>query len=610
MTSSDQLDQELMRIRVALLVMVGALVFLGAVLWRVQVFSTSDYRDSLDRQSIRRVRLPAARGAILERNGVCLAQNRPSYNIAIYVEELRQPGKMSNTVDEVERVIRKVGGIIGTKPQVARDDILMHIKKRLPLPFLAWRDIDQKILARWCESHVALPGVDIYIEPVRSYPMGPLAAHVLGYVGRADPANDSEEEESYHYYLPEMEGCYGVEKTFNGMLSGEAGGEAIRVDASGFKHEGMKGKEAIPGQDVVLTMDFRIQRLVEEALGEDRGAAVVVDPRNGDVLAMASSPTFDPNRFGAGMSREEWMELNDNENRPMLNRAIQGIYPPGSTFKPIVVLAALEGGTATADVRFNCPGYFQLGAVRFHCWQKEGGHGTIAMRKGIEQSCNAYFCQLGLQCGHERIVQMARALGLGARTGIDLGAESGLESAGIVPDHAWKRKYLHDGWRPGDTCNLSIGQGALAVTPLQMAVVTMAIANGGNVYRPRLLLTAGDKGILVRKLRWAEPSLRVVREGMRDVVQAETGTGKRAQIPGVEMAGKTGTAEFGLKVERKKYTWMTVFAPIENPRYVVAMVIEEGVSGGFTVAPRIGKLMAGVFRLEGANTAQKTGTEG
>jgi len=609
MTLSDRLEGEMMRTRVALMAMLAAFAFLGAVLWRIQVFSTLEYGDSLDRQSIRLVRLPAARGAILERNGICLAHNRPSYNIAVYVEELRKPGRMSNTVNEVERVIRRVGGIVGAKPEVTRGDILMHVKKRLPLPFLAWRDIDQKTLARWCESNVSLPAVDIYIEPVRSYPMGSLAAHVMGYVGRAAPGIEAEEgEETYHYYLPEMAGSYGVEKTFNERLAGEAGKEAIRVDASGFKHETLKSSEPIPGRDVSLTLDFRLQRLVEEALGDERGAAVILDPRNGDVLAMASSPFFDPNRFGAGMSREEWAELHSSESHPMVNRAIQGTYAPGSVFKPIVVLAALESGTANENTRFNCPGYFQLGAVRFHCWQKDG-HGIIAMRKGIEQSCNAYFCQLGMQCGVDQIAQTAKAVGLGKPTGIDLGSESGLEAGGVLPDRAWKLKRLNEGWWPGDTCNLSIGQGALTATPLQMASVTATIANGGFLYRPRILLKPGQKGELAARMGWSAGSLRIVRGGMHDVIEAESGTGKRAKVEGVEMAGKTGTADFGIKAERKKYTWMTVFAPFDAPRYAVAMVIEEGVSGGQTVAPRIGRLMTGIFRLEGMNV-RKAGAEG
>ena len=609
MALSDQLDSELMRVRMALLAMLAALGFLGVMLWRIQVFSTSQYKDSLDRQSIRLVRLPAARGSILERNGVCLAQNRPSYNIAVYVEELRKPGRMSNTVDEVERVIRRVGGIIGARPEVTRDDILMHVKKRLPLPFLAWRDIDQRTLARWSESNVLLPGVDVYIEPVRFYPMGSLAAHVMGYVGRAQPDPGlEEEEEPYHYYLPEMEGTYGVEKTFNGQLAGEAGLQAIRVDASGFKHEQVKDRESLQGQDISLTLDFRIQRLAEEALGEDRGAVVVVDPRNGEVLAMASAPAFDPNRFGSGMSSEEWAELEGSESRPMINRALQGAYPPGSTFKPVVAFAAMEGGGGREDTRFGCQGFFQIGSARFHCWQKDG-HGWLALRKGLEQSCNAYFCQLGLQCGHDRIAQMARALGLGKRTGIKLGSESGLEAAGVVPDRQWKKDRLHEGWWPGDTCNMAIGQGFLTATPLQMAMATAAIANGGSLYRPQLVLGPGQQGVLVRRIALSPESLRVIRGGMRDVVQADTGTGRRAQVAGVEMAGKTGTAEFGPKADRKKYTWMTVFAPFDNPRYAAAMLIEEGVSGGITVAPRIAKLMGGVFQLAGLDV-WKAGAEG
>jgi penicillin-binding protein 2 len=587
LTPSDQLSVELARMRIVLAIMLGIFVCLVASLWHVQVRDVSKYRSSVDRQSIRRVRLPGTRGVILDRNGVCLAENIPSYCIAMYIEELRQPGSWSNTINRVEAVIAELSQVLRLKPEVTRENIRKHISRRLPLPFLAWRDIDQAALARWAEANVTFPGVDVYVEPVRCYPMGPLAAHLLGYVGKADPEQESEED-FYHFYLPEMEGKSGVEQAFNSELAGVAGGYLIRVNASGFKHSEVSERKPVSGKDITLTLNVRIQRLAETALSGEAGAIVVLDPRNGDVLAMASSPSFDPNSFSPSISIEEFRKLNSAEsNKPLLNRAISGLYPPGSTFKPMVAITALESGRVTPDTSFDCVGYFELGDARFHCWNKSG-HGFISMRKALEQSCNAYFCQLGLACDYERIYRAANALGFGHRTGIELEAEA----EGLLP-----RKTR--GWRGGDTCNISIGQGALLATPLQMAVLTMAVANGGYVYRPRIMLKQGGSiGELVTKMGWSAETMRIVRGGMHDVIEADTGTGKRAKIPGVEMAGKTGTAEYGLASNHKNYAWMTIFAPFDNPRYVVALVIEEGVSGGISAAPRINELMSGVFKLE------------
>jgi len=594
MAWSDKLDNDFLRLRAILLLMVGAFAFLGTVLWRVQVLNTSEYSSSLYRQSIRRVRLPASRGAIYDRNGICLADNRPSHCLGIYVEELKQPGRWENTVDEVERIITRLSGILGLRREVSRKDIRKHIRLRLPLPLPAWRDIDYRALARWAESSVRLPGVDIYVEPVRAYPWGPLAAHLLGYVGRAPPPSD---DEPYHFYLPEMAGRYGIEQTMNDTLTGVAGGRLIRVDAAGFRHDEMAELPPRPGKDVMLTLDLRIQRLAESVLTNETGAAVVLDPRNGDVLAMASSPSFDPSRL---RERSLFRRLNVDPGKPLFNRAAMGEYPPGSTFKPVVAIAALENRRANARTTFRCPGYFALGKTRFHCWRKSG-HGEMDVRKALEQSCNAHFCQLGLTCGYARIYHMSEALGIGRRTGIDLGSESG----GLLPDNTWKMQKYRDAWRSGDTCNVSIGQGALLVTPLQMAVLTATIANGGHVYRPRLRFTPGEKGILINNMRWSRRTLETVRGGMHDVIHSQQGTGKRARVEGVEMAGKTGSAEYGAKAERRTHAWMIAFAPFGAPRYVVAIVIENGVSGGVTAAPRIGELMKGMFELEAATTRRR-----
>jgi penicillin-binding protein 2 len=434
--------------------------------------------------------------------------------------------------------------------------------------------------------------VDIYIEPVRVYPQGTAAAHVLGYVGKADPRQDS--EEPYHFYLPEMSGSRGMEAVMNSVLTGMPGGRLLRVDASGYKHEQIAERAPECGRDVQLALDVRLQRLAEEVLVGREGAVVVLDPSNGDVLAMASSPAFDPNAFGPGLRQGEWARLLSDRSQPLVNRAIAEVYPPGSTFKPVVALAALLSDRAAPGTAFDCPGYFQLGGTRFHCW-RTSGHGSLDMRGAIEQSCNSYFCQLGLRIGYDRIQAVAAGVGFGRKTGIELAGEA----PGLLGGGAWKQRAHRDAWRPGDTCNASIGQGYLAVTPLQMAVLTSAIANGGRLYRPRLLRTpggaAGEQG---GPLGWTASALALVRQGMYDVVNAESGTGKRARVEGVEMAGKTGTAEYGPRGNRRKHTWMLAFAPFEHPRIALAIVIEDGMSGGITVAPRVRRLVGGYFNVE------------
>jgi penicillin-binding protein 2 len=594
MAFSNEKLQSAGRLRIVLISMMSMFAFLFVVLWRIQVLHAFRYQTSFNQQSVRMLRIPGWRGRVFDRNGICLADNRPSYCLAIYVEELRQAGALSRTLDKIEGVIDELSHYLDLKPMVSRAQIARHVQSRRPLPFIIWRDLDETRLARWAEAGMAFPGVDIHVEPVRVYPQGRLAAHVLGHVGRAD--RRSEEGQEYDYYLPEMEGKRGVERTFNDVLEGQAGGRLIVVDASGFKHEATEVREPEAGQNLVLTLDVRIQRAVETVLQGERGAGVVLDPRNGDVLALSSSPGFNPNTFHPHMTPATWKALLDDPRRPLLNRAVSGVYPPGSVFKPLVAIAALENNKATANTAFDCPGYFAIGGLRIRCWNSREGHGHPTMIKAIEQSCNPYFCQLGLRCGYDRIYHMAAALGFGERTGIDVTHEL----RGLLPSRRWKmRRYGGGGWSAGDTCNVSIGQGALLVTPIQMAMFTATLANGGTVYRPRLTQgPAGPGGDVVNKAHWQRETLRVLREGMHAVIHAPNGTGSRARISGVEMAGKTGTAQYGRKADNKKHTWMIVFAPFSTPRYAVTLLIEDGLSGGRTVAPRMRVLMEEIFRIE------------
>ncbi len=586
------------------LVFAAGVFFLAVSLRRVQVAQYSEYARDQVRQSVRRVQVPGARGRIFDRNGVCLAENRASYCIAYYVEELRKRGRWINTINAVDADIDRLAAVLGVPRQISYAAVSNHVMASLPMPLLAWRDVDQATLARWAEAVDRFPGVDVYVQPERSYPQGTLAAHVIGYVKRDRP--QSRPGEKYAFYLPEMVGANGVERQYNPLLTGFVGEQLIRVDARGYRHAVWEGAPAVEGRDLNLTLDAHVQRVLEKALKGWRGAGVVVDPRNGEILAMASSPVYDPNAFVPVIPSGLWKRLLADETVPLVNRALQGRYAPGSTFKPVTAVAALLQDGFDPEAGHVCDGAFVLGTMRLRCWNTYG-HGSVALRKALEQSCNSYFCHLGHTIGYDAIYAQARKLGLGQLTGIDLPSES----VGLLPTAAWKQTTLKERWRPGDTCHISIGQGLLVTTPLQMAMLTSVFANGGTLYRPHLARYE-RKPEIVREMGWPAEAVKRVRDGMRDVVSQ--GTGRRVQVRGVEVAAKTGTAEYDAGGVRRKNTWVTAFGPFENPVVAVAIVIENGESGGQTVAPMVHDVLVSVLGEDEAATepapAGATGTEG
>jgi len=573
--------------RIALLglMFTAGLIFLALSLHRVQVVEFSAFsRDQL-RQSVRRVQVPGSRGRIFDRNGVCLAENRPSYCLAYYVEELRKRGKWINTINAVDADIDRLAAALGIPRQISYAAVSNHVIRSLPMPLLAWRDVEPVTLARWAETMEAFPGVDVYVQPERFYPQGTLAAHALGYVRRDRPL--PRPGETTHFYLPEMFGANGVEQRYNALLTGHLGKQLIRVDARGYKHATWEGEPAAAGQSLHLTLDVNVQRALEKALRGWRGAGAVVDPRSGEVLALASSPAYNPNDFVPVMPAALWKRLNADEGLPLFNRAIQGQYAPGSTFKPVTAIAALSQPGFNPEETFLCEGAFVLGSMRLRCWNTYG-HGAVALRKAIEQSCNTFFCHLGHTLGYDAIYAQAQKVGLGVPTGIDLPAES----RGLLPTAEWKEKAMKDKWRPGDTCQLSIGQGLLLTTPLQMAMLTSVFANGGVLYRPRLAKGA-DAGERVSAAGWPQAAVALVRDGMRDV--ASVGTGRRVQVRGLDVAAKTGTAEYDAGGVRRKNTWITAFAPFDRPTAALAIVVENGESGGQTVAPMAREVLVSMF---------------
>ena len=585
MTATSAEKPSLWPVAVLALAMVATLVAVGRRLYAIQVRGSGEFDSQRARQSVRRVHMPATRGRIFDADGVCMADNRPSYCIAFYVEEMRRPGHWTNTIEAVDRRVNDLSLRLGIPRQISRRDIERHVMRRLPLPLLAWRDIDARTLAKFSETWEPSSGTDIYVQPERVYPLGKAGAHLLGFVGRAEPQAPT--NEASHYNIMGMKGRAGVEAARDDDLAGQPGGKLITVDVSGYRHS-ETNRPPVPGRDVRLTVLSRLQILCERVAGDRRAAIVAVDPRDGSILALASEPAYDPNAMSPAVPGYLWRSFLEDDNRPLLNRAIAGLYPPGSTFKPCVALAALENGV-DPGFAVDCDGVYRLGKMQLRCAARYG-HGRLGLRKALEVSCNPYFCNLGVHAGLPAITATAARLGFGRKTGIGLSGEL----SGLLPDDAWKRVNRGSPWRQGDTANLSIGQSFLLATPLQLAMYVAALANGGTLYRPRLY--ADEAPAVIRECGFAERNLRLVRQGMFDVVNGEKGGGRKARIGGgITVAAKTGTAEYGPRANRRKHTWMVAYAPFEKPEIAAAVLVEDGESGGKTAAPIVASLFCAYF---------------
>ncbi|MFC1467559.1 penicillin-binding protein 2 [Verrucomicrobiota bacterium] len=592
-----------LRMFVATGVMLLSLLFLGGVLFRLQVVNELVYRQGQDKQSVRAVRLPGVRGHIFDRNEICMADNKPVYDIVIYPEEVRQRG-WSATANHVLSIATNISRVIDRPLELDYKAVTRHMRGKLSLPLVLYDDLSTDELARWAEQASDIEGVDVLTSGARVYPFGATAAHALGYVRSDRQTNEVYSLDwDFNYYLPDIVGKSGLEKAFDPFLQGKAGGRLLRINVAGYKFEELSYKPPTKGGDLKLSLDLEIQQLTEMALGDDPGAAVVVDPNNGDVLALVSSPTFDPNDFYPRLSSRVWNSLRDNRDHPMQNKAVAGLFPPGSTFKPITAMAALQQKPAESLEERGCEGRFRLGRSKpMKCWNwRSGGHGNISLEEAIKYSCNVYMFKMGLETGMQPIYDMAEAMGIGQKTGIEVDKEL----AGLLPSKAWKKERRGQPWTDGDTCNMSIGQGFLLVTPLQMAMVSATIANGGYLYKPRLIKATRQPGaeefvetpvVTRNRMNWLPESLEVVRRGMWGVINASDGTAKKARIDGWAVAAKTGTAEVS---RGKKNVWMIAFAPYEAPRYAVAMMVDRGgVSGGSTIGPKLKVLMQGLYELE------------
>ena len=601
MAQPTKTTRSIVRIRILLGVLVSLQAALMVFLWNLQVVRGHTFQENIRQQSMRRIRLPAQRGKIIDRNGIVIADNRPSVNLALYLEELRVPGPASKTLDRIDALLDETAKELGIPRTLDRNELARHYRSQRLLPLMAWSDLDEVAQARWAERIGPQAGLDLYTEAVRTYPYKDLMAQTLGYVGRGGRAEDREGR--YDFQLPELEGKAGLELVLDEELRGAAGGELVRIDVAMYRHRVEAEKPPIPGKDAHLTIDARIQRLCERLLGDASGSMVVMDPRNGEVLALASSPRFDLNGMSPFIPTATWESLIQDPDKPLVNRPVREHYPPGSIIKPFVCLAGLMYADVDPETVLACHGVYYPAqrAAPMHCHNRLG-HGALNMREAIQRSCNLYMWRMVEETGYEPFFKLLDESGLGERTGVEVD----YEIKGLLPTDAWKQQVHGDRLRKGDIANLSIGQGFLNVTGIQMAQLTSLIANGGTLYQPTLLKgfkePAMDETVQPlerpagRNLGWPSEDVEVIREGMRDVVMSPLGTARKAQVPGLVYAGKTGTAQFGPTGNRKYRSWMIAFAPYDNPKYAAVVLIDQGLGSGVDAAPRMKLLMQALFR--------------
>ena len=587
-----------------LLVIAGVSLCLVAVrLWSLQIASSDRYREKGLRNRIRTVVLKPRRGNMYDRNSTLLVGNTLRYDASVFYTELERSEQGRALLS---RVLERVLGL--TQEQVNRR---LNPRRAIPyLPMKVEKGISEGQFYQLKSVEGDVPGLLAEVEASRDYLEGDLAAHVLGAVGAISPEL-YERYKEYGYQRDDAVGIMGLESMFERELQGKKGRLKVQVDNRSRLDRVIEEQKPEPGKDLYLTIDARLQRTAENALSGKKGAVVALDPRNGDVLVIASGPTFDPNAYSLPRSDEDverikaWGQEGD---RPLYNRAISVAYPLGSAFKPMVGLSGLEARVVSRDTTFHCPGAFYLPGVSrpWRCYHNYH-HGWIGLEDALRRSCNVYFYNLGRALGVEGMCDMASRLHFGEKTGIVLPMEDG----GINPDESWRqssdpRAEPFRVWYTGNTINLSIGQGPLEATPLQAACAYAALANGGTYYYPRLVSKIVGGGqetvspVRSEAIGVSERSLRVIKEGMRRVVQEQGGTAYRVfeDVSFLKVAGKTGTAQYGAGNELS-YTWFAGYAPCDAPRIVVVALIEEGETGGATSAPVAKQVLVDFFTLGG-----------
>ena len=575
---------------IATSVVFAFLVLIGQ-LWYLQVLEGGRFLDASDKNRIRVRPIAAPRGILFDRHGVPLVDNRPAFTLSFIPRELPRDDEGRDAV------LGRVASLLHI-PYQDLSEAVSKVPSDSLLPVRVRRGLTLTEVAKIEEWKLELPGVITEVEPQRVYPTSRFAAHLLGYVREAS----DEQLKQGRYRRGEMVGQSGLERLLDEYLRGQDGGERIEVDAMGRPVRRVQATEPHAGAQVITTVDRGIQEAAERAMEGLAGAVVVMDPRNGDVLAMVSTPAFEIDRFTGTIDRDAWLRVVQDPNFPLLNRTIQTQYAPGSVFKIVVAAAGLQERSITPLDRIYCNGEFHLGTATFKDW-KEGGHGTVDLHHAIAQSCNIFFYEAGLKIGGAAIVKYAGAFGFGQPTAIDLpGEKSGLLPR---PQSVRSRQGKTMAFPPGETVNMSIGQGTVLVTPMQIARFMAAVSNGGVLWRPRLVqrverqdqVVWSDQGQVAGHVELSPVVWAFLRQSLWAVVN-DNGTGAAAKIPGLDIAGKTGTAQMIAKSKAEKgqdHAWFASFAPVKAPEVVVIVLVERGGKGGQVAAPIARKILNAIF---------------
>jgi len=588
------------RIRIVVVFVLAAITILMVRLAYLQIVRGDDFKKKSENNSVRFRQVKPLRGLIMDRNGFVLVDNKPSFDV-IYIPNRNKANELS-----VERLKQLYENRALAFPY---DQALLK-NARPYLPVKLDKNVTMEKIALVETNALNLPGIYIDVSPIRLYLDGEILAPVIGYTGEVSRKEIEQSAGKYGY--GDVSGKHGLERFFDAFIRGQRGAELVEVNAYGKEIKNMGRIDPVAGYNMVLTIDADLQKAAWNAVQGKAGSVVVMDPRNGAVLAMVSSPSFDPNLFYEGISGEQWSQLQNNPFAPLSNKAIAGQYPPGSTYKLIVAAAALEEGIITPDTRVFCNGAFTLGNRTYRCWRK-GGHGSVNLHQAMVGSCDVYFYTIGKMLGVDKIAEYARRFGLGEIAQIDLPNEK----KGLVPTKEWKLKRKREAWQMGETISISIGQGYNLVTTIQLANAFGAFANGGTLWRPYLVrqiqTTDGRiyKEFLPMKkgeLNLSARTIEILNDALKGVVNDPGGTGANAKLSGVEVCGKTGTSQvLGLpeneKARRRKilgafqkdHALFASYAPSKNPEIVVAVILENAGGGGAVAAPVARKILSAYF---------------
>jgi penicillin-binding protein 2 len=602
-----ELDFLKKRALISSIIVISFFAILVARLWYLQIQEGETYAALADNNRVRYVEIAPPRGNIFDSTGKEIVTNRPSFNVVLSRED--------NRLDD--ELLKKVAAVLDVEISTLLDRIRKMSETPGHIPIRLAEDIEWEKVALIENNRLELPGIRIEVVPLRVYHYGNYASHLIGYLGEISQEQIDAAEPGI-YRGGDMVGKMGLENLYEPVLRGEKGKEYMEVNALGFEQKYLKGIEPLPGADLHLTINMDLQQAAEEIMARDdkAGAVVAVEVNSGRVLVAASSPQLKLEEFIGGISTKAWQALLDDHRHPLINKVVQGQYPPASTYKIVTALAGLGEGVVSPDSIIYCPGHYRFGNRTYRCW-KRGGHGAVNLERALAESCDVYFYQVGQRLGVDRLAGYALRLGLGKKTGVDMEHEK----SGLIPTADWKKKRFNVPWQEGETLSVAIGQGFDLATPIQVCMMTAALANGGTLYRPTLIEKIHDPD--GHQLEQFEPevlerfvgqgqNMRLVRAGLVEAVNGKRGTGRPARLNNITVAGKTGTAqvvrlkqfqhlkEEDVPYQYRDHAWFTCFAPAENPEIAVTVLVEHGLHGSSGAGPVARAVLEAYFadRLE------------